>query len=117
MDGLLGLVTMLPQEHVADPFPELWSQKPILYLLRNDIIWKRNKQVRPRCTEKARAWGLDSSLGTEYEQRDPGREGSSVALPLTVGTATPNLFMYKVVYISLAVCTCGQKFMLFLSLL
>lgn len=56
MDGLLGLVTMLPQEHVADPFPEFWSQKPVLYLLLNDIIWKRNKQARPM-------WGLDSSLG------------------------------------------------------
>ena len=56
MDGLLGLVTMLPQEHVADPFPEFWSQKPVLYLLLNDIIWKRNKQARP-------IWGLDSSLG------------------------------------------------------
>lgn len=58
MDGLLGLVTMLPQEHVADPFPELWPQKPVLYLLRNDIIWKRNKQVRPMCAEKAQGFGV-----------------------------------------------------------
>lgn len=38
VDGLLGLVPMFPQEHVADPLPELWSQKSVLYLLLNDII-------------------------------------------------------------------------------
>jgi hypothetical protein len=38
MDGLLGLMTMLPQEDIADLFAELWPQKPILNLLLNDII-------------------------------------------------------------------------------
>lgn len=52
VDGLLGLVTMLPQEHVADPLPELRSQKSILYLLLNDIIWMRNKQVGPMWERK-----------------------------------------------------------------
>lgn len=53
VDGLLGLVAMLPQEHVADPFPELWSQKSTLYLLLNDIIWRRNKQVGPMWKRKS----------------------------------------------------------------
>lgn len=42
MDGLLGLVTVPPQEDVTDPLPELWSQETILNLLLNDIICVEN---------------------------------------------------------------------------
>lgn len=38
MDGLFGLVTVFPQEDIADPLPELWSQKAVLNLLLDDII-------------------------------------------------------------------------------
>lgn len=54
--------------------------------------------------------------GIENEQRDQGFENSPVALPLTIGAANQNIFMYKVVYMSPGVCMCGQKSLLFLSL-
>lgn len=38
VDGLFSLVTVFPQEDVADPLPELRPQEAILYLLLNDII-------------------------------------------------------------------------------
>lgn len=38
VDGLLGLVTVLPQEDVADPLPELRPQEAVLDLLLNDVI-------------------------------------------------------------------------------
>lgn len=38
VDGLLGLVTVFPQEDVADPLPELRPQEAILNLLLNDLI-------------------------------------------------------------------------------
>lgn len=38
VDGLFGLVTVFPQEDIADPFPELWPQEAVLNLLLNDII-------------------------------------------------------------------------------
>lgn len=42
--------------------------------------------------------------GIENEQRDQGFENSPVALPLTIGAANQNIFMYKVVYMSPGVC-------------
>lgn len=38
VDGLFGLVTVFPQEDIADPLPKLWPQEAILNLLLNDII-------------------------------------------------------------------------------
>lgn len=38
MDWLLGLVAVLPEEHVADLFPQLRFEQTVLYLLLNDII-------------------------------------------------------------------------------
>ena len=38
VDGLFGLVTVFPQEDVADPLPELRPQEAILNLLLNDVI-------------------------------------------------------------------------------
>lgn len=38
VDGLLGLMTVFPQEDIADPLPELWPQEAILNLLLDDII-------------------------------------------------------------------------------
>lgn len=38
VDGLLGLVTVFPQEDIADPLPELGPQEAILDLLLNDVI-------------------------------------------------------------------------------
>lgn len=38
VDGLFGLVTVFPQEDIADPFPELWPQEAVLNLFLNDII-------------------------------------------------------------------------------
>lgn len=38
VDGLRGLVPVLPQEDVADPLPELRPQEAVLDLLLNDVI-------------------------------------------------------------------------------
>lgn len=65
VDGLLGLVPMLPQEHIADPLPELWSQKSILYLLLNDIVWM-SKQTSWTHVGRERDQGFEVLLLLSY---------------------------------------------------
>lgn len=40
VDWLLGLVPVLPEEHVAYLLPQLWLEQPVLNLLLNNIICK-----------------------------------------------------------------------------
>jgi len=40
VDWLLGLVTVLPEEHVAYLLPQLWLEQTVLDLLLNDIVCK-----------------------------------------------------------------------------
>ena len=46
VDWLLGLVAVLPEEHVAYLLPQLWLEQTILDLLLNDIVCKhRTREV------------------------------------------------------------------------
>lgn len=44
MDGLLGLVTVLPQENETDLLADLWSYNTLLHLLLNDVIWRQRSK-------------------------------------------------------------------------
>ena len=47
VDWLLGLVTVLPEEHVANLLPQLRLEQTILDLLLNDVVCKhRTREVR-----------------------------------------------------------------------